>query len=619
MDKGFWQEKLKNLPLRPGVYLFKDGNGKIIYVGKADALKSRVSSYFREGKSLEPKVLAMRERAADLEYILVDSPAEALLLECNLIKLHRPHYNVMLKDDKTYPYLKLTWNEEYPRLLVSRNLRDDGGLYFGPYTNVSAMNETLGILRKVFPLRNCGVKPGRFKNRACLNHHLGQCMAPCIAAVSVEEYRKVAEDVIGFLHGNGERVKKDLQKKMAQAAAAMEYEAAAVYRDRLNGIDQVLSKQKITAAQSKEDRDFIAIHLDGDEAVAVCFFIRQGRLLGREHFFLEHTEDQPLSALYGLFLPSFYQGDRIVPPEIIVSESPDEEELLLGILKEKRGGRASLTVPSRGDKARLLDLAKKNGQLLMEEKKRGRETGEIEARGLEEIRVHLGFQATPRRIECYDISNIQGAYMVGSMVVFYDGKPQKSQYRKFKIKTVVGIDDFAALGEVLDRRFKRGVSERAEGKREGFGHLPDLVIIDGGKGQLSSALKIREKYELDIPFIGLAKREEEIILPHQSESLLLPKEGPAYHLVQRIRDEAHRFAITFHRSLRQKGQTKSVLDEIPGIGPKRRKALMKHFRTVKAIENASEEELALVETMNREAAASVYQFLRLKNKVEERP
>lgn len=614
MDKGFWQEKIKHLPARPGVYLFKDGSGEIIYVGKAESLRNRVSSYFREGASVAPKVLAMRSRARSLDYILVDSPAEALLLECNLIKLHRPHYNVMLKDDKTYPYLKITLQEEFPRLLVTRNLKDDGGLYFGPYTNVTAMNETLSILRHVFPLRNCGAKPGRFRNRACLNFHLGQCPAPCVGKVMKEEYRKAVDGVISFLHGNGETVKGQLQERMHSAAEALDYETAALYRDRISGVDQVLSKQKITAAQSREDRDFIAIVREGEDAVAVSFFIRQGRLLGREHTFLANAEGQTLQALYGLFIPSFYQGDRLVPPEIVVMDRPDGEAVLLQVLREKRGGKVAFTIPSRGDKARLLGLAQKNGQLLLAEEERSRETAETEARGLEELRIALDLKATPHRIECYDISNIQGAYMVGSMVVFHDGKPNKSQYRKFKLRTIEGIDDFAALGEVLDRRFKRGLAEREGGKRDGFAHLPDLVIIDGGKGQLSSALKIREKYGLAIAFVGLAKREEEIILPHRSESLLLTKEGPAYHLVQRVRDEAHRFAITFHRSLRQKGQTKSLLDDIPGIGPARRKALLKHFHTIKAIENASEEELALVESMNREAAANVYAFFRARKK-----
>ncbi len=599
MDLEFWRDKLAHLPTRPGVYLFKDGAGRIIYIGKAESLKQRVSSYFRVGKYVEPKVLAMRERARDVDYILVDSPAEALLLECNLIKLHRPHYNVMLKDDKTYPYLKLTLREEFPRLLVTRILKDDGSRYFGPYTNVTAMNETIAVLRQVFPLRNCGAKPGRLKGRACLNHHLGQCLAPCIGNVSRADYGKVAEDVASFLQGNGEGIKRDLQEKMARAAERLDYEAAAVYRDRIADIHAVLLKQKITAAEAKGERDLIALCRDGDEAVAVCFFIRQGRLLGREHMFLSHVEGQPLSTLYRHFLLSFYQGDRVVPPEIVVSEIPADGETLITVLREKRGGAVRFTVPSRGDKARLLGLAQKNGLLLLDEEARRRETGEAEARGLEELRQALGLLATPRRIECYDISNIQGAHMVGSMVVFLDGKPQKSQYRKFKIKTVAGIDDFAALGEVLDRRFKRGLSEREAGRKEGFGHLPDLVIVDGGKGQLSAALKIRAKYGLAIAFVGLAKREEELILPEREESLLLTKEGPGYHLVQRIRDEAHRFAITFHRALRQKGQTKSVLEEIPGIGPKRQKALLKHFRTVKAIENASEEELALVETMNR--------------------
>ncbi len=617
MDKGFWQEKLKNLPTRPGVYLFRDGDGNVIYVGKAKSLKNRVSSYFQDSKAMAPKTLAMREKARNLEYILVDSPAEALLLECNLIKLHRPHYNILLKDDKTYPYLKLTLNEEYPRLLVTRYYKNDGGRYFGPYTNVTAMNETVDIIRRVFPLRNCGLKPGRTKGRACLNYDLGNCSAPCVGKISREDYQNLVKGVEDFLQGDGDAIKKDLAKKMEDCAEALDFETAALYRDKINAVNAVLAKQKISIANSDDDRDLIAIYRDGDDAVITAFFVRQGKLLGREHRYVSHCGESAFSEIYTTFLADFYGGDRIIPPEICVSTLPGDNETLGQVLRERRGGKVRFFVPQRGEKRRLLELAEKNGALLLDEERRSKKKDDKEyATALENLRLALGLKHTPHRIECYDISHIQGAYTVGSMIVFHEGKPKKDQYRKFKINTVEGIDDFASLNEVLDRRYRHGLEEKSQGKTDGFAHFPDLFIIDGGKGQLSATLKIKEKYQSNIPFVSLAKREEELILPHQTESLMLPKGSPEFHLIQRIRDEAHRFAITFHRSLRTKGQTRSVLDEIPNIGPKRRKALLKHFGTVKAIENATEEEIALVETMNRDAAASVYDYFRLKHKNE---
>ncbi len=614
MDKKFWQEKLNNVPAQPGVYLFRDEKGEIIYVGKAESLKNRVSSYFQDSKNMAPKTLAMREKARSLETIVLDSPVEALILECNLIKIHRPHYNIMLKDDKTYPYLKLTLKEEYPRLLVTRNYKNDGSRYFGPYTNVTAMNETLAILGSTFPLRKCGAKMGRTKGRTCLDYDLGNCLGPCMNKVSKEDYDVLVAKVSAFLQGDAKAIIKELQKKMENYAQELNFEKAALCRDKINAVNAVLAKQKITAANSADNRDFIALARQGDEAAAVIFSVRGGKLIGREHKFLSQCGDASEGEIYRRLLPEIYEGDRLIPPEICLTSLPAEAELLTEVLQEKRGGALHFHIPQRGEKRRLLALATENAKLLLAEEKRSKSKKDEEyAKALYNLALALKLEKTPQRIECYDISHIQGAYTVGSMIVFQDGKPKKDQYRKFKIKTVKGIDDFASLNEVLDRRFKRGIEEKKQGKTQGFAHFPDLFIIDGGKGQLSATMKIKEKYDSPIPFVSLAKREEELIVPWEEKSLLLPEGSPEFHLIQRIRDEAHRFAITFHRDLRTKGQTKSQLEEIPGIGPKRRRALMKHFRTVKAIAKASQEELAMVESMNQDAAAAVYDYFRLKN------
>lgn len=620
MDKSFWQEKLNHLPVHPGVYLFKDGNGTIIYVGKAESLKSRVTSYFQDSRNMAPKTLAMRERAANLEYILVDSPAEALLLECNLIKLYRPRYNIMLKDDKTYPYLKLTLQEEYPRLLVTRQYKNDGSKYFGPFTNAKAMHETVAVLKKCFPLRTCGTKPGRSKTRTCLNYDLGNCPGPCMGNISKEEYRNTVREIDRFLSGDGAEVRRLLKEKMDAAAENLAFEQAARYRDQLAAVDAVLSKQKISDMNATgENRDLIAVSVSGDEAVVTVFCVRNGRLLGREHRIVEGCGEQSEADILRAFLPEFYSGDRMIPLHIYVRELPEETALLEEILSERRGGPVHFLIPQRGEKSRLLQLAEKNAAMLMAEENRNKNKDDSDIRtALENLRAALKLPYTPRRIECYDISHVQGSYTVGSMIVFINGKPKKDQYRRFKIKTVEGIDDFASLNEVLDRRFRRGTEEKKAGKTDGFADFPDLFIIDGGKGQLSATLKIKEKYHSDIPFVSLAKREEELMLPHQAESLMLPKGSPEFHLIQRIRDEAHRFAITFHRELRGKGQTHSLLADIPGIGPARQKALLKHFKTIHAIEKASVEELAMVDTMNMPAAESVYDFFRLRNQTKEK-
>ncbi|MEG1496488.1 MAG: excinuclease ABC subunit UvrC [Clostridiales bacterium] len=615
MDKIFWQEKLKSVPQKPGVYIFRDENQGIIYVGKAESLKNRVTSYFQESKNIAPKTLAMREKARSLEYILVDSPAEALLLECNLIKLYRPHYNIMLKDDKTYPYLKLTTKETFPRLLVVRNYKNDGSIYFGPYTNVGAMNNTVALIRSTFPLRNCGNKMGRTKGRTCLNYDLGNCSGPCVGKISPEDYAKNVKHIEEFLNGDADVILKELTAKMENYAEVLDFENAAIYRDKINAVREVLVKQKISIANSQDNRDFISLYQDGNNGVAAVFFVRQGKLIGREHLFLTGCAQATPEEIYRNLLPEFYSGDRMVPPEICLEAIPDEGDLVAEILRKKRKGAVHFHVPQRGEKHRLMSLAAKNAKLLLDEENRNKSGKDQEyATALENLRQALGLVKTPQRIECYDISHIQGAYTVGSMVVFQDGKPKKDQYRKFKIKTVTGIDDFASLNEVLDRRFRHGIEDKKEGKTQGFANFPDLFIIDGGKGQLSATLKIKEKYNSPITFVSLAKREEELIVPWSEESLILPKASPEFHLIQRIRDEAHRFAITFHRNLRTKGQTKSALEEIPGIGPKRRKELLKHFHTIKAIEKATIEELALVEGMNKDAASAVYDYFQLKQK-----
>ena len=615
MDKGFWQEKLNNVPLHPGVYIFKDGEGNVIYVGKAKLLKNRLASYFRDASSLAPKTLAMREKARDLEYILVDSAAEALLLECNLIKLYRPKYNILLKDDKTYPYLKVTLQEEYPRLLKTRRYVNDGSKYFGPFTDGKAMYETQDVLRRCFPLRSCGTKPGKIKGRACLNYDIGKCPGPCMGYISKEAYGETVAGVVDFLNGNGDEVIRLLREKMEEASEKLAFEQAAEYRDKLEAVEVILDKQKISQAGSSENRDFIAVVPGGNEAVIAVFSVRDGRLIRREHRFVEGCEDDDISGILSLFIPEFYSGDRLIPLHIFVEELPEDSDILLEVLSQRRGGPVHFDVPKRGEKSRMLQLAAKNGEMLLAEAKRDKNKDDTEvAQALENLRRALNLKHTPRRVECYDISHFQGAYTVGSMIVFINGKPQKSQYRRFKIKTVKGIDDFASLNEVLDRRYAHGTADIKQGKATSFADFPDLFIIDGGKGQLSATLKIKEKYNSDIPFVSLAKREEELIIPGREDSLILPKGSPEFHLVQRIRDEAHRFAITFHRELRGKGQVRSELEDIPGIGPARRRSLLKHFKNIKNIAAASIEEIKLVEGMTEASAEAVHDYFLLKQK-----
>jgi len=617
----YLENKLKLLPDKPGVYLMKDCRGDIIYVGKASSLKHRVRSYFQSSRSHTPKELSLIQKIADFETIVVDSPVEALILECNLIKQYHPKYNVRLRDDKHYPYLKIALNEEFPRLLVVRAMKPDGARYFGPYTSTTAMNQTLKILKEIFPLRSCKQPDVSGKNRACLNAHIKKCTAPCTGNISPEEYRDMVRQVILFLEGRQQEIVKELEKKMYQAAEEMKFEKAARIRDQITCVRQVIEKQKIEN-DSFKDRDIIALAKGGTEAVVQVFFVRGGKITGREHFFLTNAGNDGIGELLRAFLQQYYGHAEYVPREIVLEQEISDIPLFTQWLSEKRGSKVTIHVPRRGDKKRLTDLVRRNAEIVLNQhqslRNRRREEGE---KALEELRQELNLPRSPHRIECYDISNTQGKNSVGSMVVFVAGEPQPALYRRFKIKTVEGPNDFASLQEVVTRRIARGRQERIgirEGKLEKkeakFAEFPDLMIIDGGKGQLSAVKEVLDQLNLETPVFGLAKEFEHLFRPGDSTPIILPKNNPALFLVQRIRDEAHRFAITYHRKLRSKEQVKSLLDEIPGIGPVRKMELLKSFGSVDKIARASLEELSLVKGMNRKTAEIVYQYLKAARK-----
>lgn len=610
-------EQLEVLPDKPGVYLMKDAQGNIIYVGKATSLKQRVRSYFQSSKHHTKKELSLIEKIHDLETIVVDSPVEALILECNLIKQHRPKYNIRLRDDKHYPYLKVTLDEEFPRVLVVRSMKPDQAKYFGPYTSTSAMNRTLKIIKDIFPLRSCHKEKVDLNRRPCLNSHIGKCSAPCAGKISVEDYRGMVEQVILFLEGRRLEIIKDLEKKMAQAAEELKFEEAARFRDQIQAMQQVIEKQKIEN-DSFADRDVVGLATSKDLAVAEIFFVRGGKVMGREHFFLTNVDHDPAGELLGAFLQQYYGNADYLPREIVLQSSIPEEKLLGQWLTMKRGGKVYLHLAKRGDKKRLLDLVIKNAEILLAQHQSLRDKRKEEAgEALEQLRKELDLSQTPHRIECYDISNIQGTNSVGSMVVFLGGEPSPAQYRRFKIKTVEGPNDFASLQEVVSRRIRRGLEERIairearlQVKDAKFADFPDLMIIDGGKGQLSAVKEILDQFSLSLPVFGLAKEFEHLFQPKDSSPIILAANSPAFYLMQRVRNEAHRFAITYHRKLRSKEQVKSILDDIPGIGPSRRKSLFRAYGSVEKISQASLEELALIEGMNRGAAEEVYQFFK---------
>ncbi len=605
--------KLAALPSKPGVYLMRGAGQEVIYVGKAVNLRNRVRSYFQQSRGHSAKVQAMVERVVDLEYIVTDSEVEALILENNLIKEHEPWYNVRLKDDKTYPFIKVTVKEPFPRILVVRKRLKDGSRYFGPYTNAMAVRETVKFLRKIFPVRTCrkDIVPGQ-QDRPCLNYHIGRCLAPCASLVDQETYREMISEVCLVLEGRHEQILPDLQGKMKAAAAALEYERAARIRDQLQALQSIIARQKVVA-QHREDQDVLGYTRVGDIACVQVFFVRSGKLIGRDHFLLQCSSDENGEEILTAFLKQFYSESAVIPREILLPQPLSEGAVLETWLGQLRGGRVHLRHPQRGEKRRLVEMVTENASLVLQEIRSREERKEREiAMGLEELQEALQLPHPVRRMEAYDISNTQGSEIVASMVVLVDGKPANDEYRRFKIRTVEdGPNDYDAMKEVIRRRFARGLKEQS-GEDEGtkFKEFPDLVLIDGGKGQLNAALESRDSLGIKIPFIGLAKRYEEIFMEGFAEPLILPRESQGLYMVQRIRDEAHRFAITYHRQLRGKASRASVLDDIPGVGPKRKKALMKHFGTVKAIRAASVAELSEVEGISQGVAQEIVQHLK---------
>ena len=593
------QQALAVLPDKPGVYLMHDAHGKVIYVGKAVVLKNRVRSYFRNLASHTPKVRAMVEKIAEFETIVTSSEVEALILECNLIKKYRPRYNIMLKDDKTYPFLKVTVNEDFPRIYVTRRQQRDGAKYYGPYADVGAMHDTLKLLRSMFPLRTCRkMNP----DRPCLNYHIKRCLAPCAGYVSREEYGNMIKSVCMVLDGRTTELERELKRRMQEAADNYAFEEAARLRDQLQAVTRLNEQQKAVTG-SGGDMDVIGFAKDTTGICLQIFFVRKGKLIGRDNFFLPdggEAEEEVMSA----FVKQYYNEATFIPKEIVVPYLPDEEEkqLIEIWLADKAGRKAELILPQRGVKRELLSLANDNAKKLLEERlRKGSLSLKDDLAAAEELQLALALPNPLERMDCFDISHTQGSETVASMVVFRNGSATKKDYRKYKIVSAEGKpDDFKSMQEVVYRRYKD------------YEDLPSLVVIDGGKGQLSSALEVIRGLGLhDLPVVGLAKREEEIFIPGQSESILLDRDSASLHLIQRIRDEAHRFAITFHRKLRGKRNLVSVLDHVEGIGPKRRQELWKKFKTLDAMKQASVEELAAVEGMNYPTAQTLYDFFRM--------
>ena len=639
------QSVLNSLPHKPGIYLMKDALGTILYVGKAISLYNRVRSYFQESSDLSPKNRSMVAKIDDIEFFVVKNEVEALVLESNYIKQYRPKYNVLLRDDKSYPYIKVSLTEDFPRVYRVRSFQRDGNRYFGPYTNSGAVDSTLDLLNKLFAFRTCrydastwapprsGEPPSGWKQkllpRPCTQYYIHRCIAPCVAYATREEYDAVIQQVILFLEGKHDEVVKTLQDQMQVAAENLNFEDAARIRDRIKAVERILEKQRVIHTEGQDDQDVIAFASSEDETCALVFFFRNGKLVGREFFILQGTRDSSSGEVMSSFLQQFYESSPHIPAEIIVEAEPDDKAVIQSWLKEKRAGAVTITAPKRGEKLRLVEMVKQNAQEVLEQQRIKWLTDSQKTQlALEELQEALNLAAPPQRIECYDISNTQGTNSVGAMVVFEGGRPKSSEYRRFKIKTVEGPNDFASHQEMLRRRFRRQTSigresdvplEETEGENalqieqevplQHEWAMPDLIIIDGGKGQLSAAMEVLQELHIDIPTIGLAKENEEIYIPGSPDPIILPRSSQGLYMVQRIRDEAHRFGITYHRKLRSDRTFKSVLDEIPGIGPKRKQALMKHYGSVRAISAASIDDLAALNGMTRDAAEKVKEYI----------
>lgn len=606
-------DTLANLPTSPGVYLMKDDAGQVIYVGKAVNLRNRVRSYFQSSRNHSPKVLRMVERIADIDYIVTRSELEALILECNLIKKHRPHYNVRLRDDKTYPFLRVTVNEPYPRVFVTRRVVRDGSRYFGPYTDVPAVRETLRMLKTVFPLRQCSQKlgPETPARRPCLNFHIKRCLGPCARQVDPSLYRDIVSEVLLFLEGRQVDLVESLRRRMEAAAERLDFEQAARLRDQMRAVEKVVEKQRIVS-DAGVDQDVIAFAADPWGACVRVMFVRDGKVVGSEHFMLGGADGADDAETLSAFIKEYYSEDSVVPRELLVQAAIDDADILEKWLAGRRGGAVSIKTPQRGTRRKLVELAAENAQEYLA-RSRAAEQSEMRARldGLAELAAYLRLDAPPARIECYDISNLQGTDAVGSMVVFEEGRPAKSQYRRFRIRQVEGQDDFAMMGEVIRRRLTRAMGDSPDPK---FARLPDLIVVDGGKGQLNSAGRVVDAMTLSaglarIPVVSLAERDEEVFLRGESAPLALLRESKSLRLMQHMRDEAHRFAITYHRSLRGKRGITSELTGVPGIGKKRLAALMRRSRSLDAVAEASVDEIAQVKGMNARAARAVWEHL----------
>jgi len=607
------EEKLATLPTRPGCYLHKDSTGTIIYVGKAINLRNRVRSYFQKSANHTPKVRRLVSNIADFEYIVCDNELEALVLECTLIKKHQPHYNVRLRDDKQYPYLCLTMSEPFPRLLLVRRVRQDGNRYFGPYPSSRAVYATMELINRLFPLISCGKSfDGRPVQKPCLYHHLGQCLAPCAGIADKEEYAQAVKDVGDFLDGRQEQIIKKLRVEMDDAAENLEFERAIRLRDRLQGVEEVLQRQKVITNEMV-DQDVIAVVEDETGLNGACvqmFFIRGGKLIGQNHFMVEGTGEETQGEVVSQFVTQYYQGANFIPQEILLPCDMDEISIVQSWLRQKKGRKVEISVPVRGDKKKLVDMATANAGHALEQMKASMRAklGSTE-RALQELAEALGLPEPPKRIECFDISNTQGENQVASMVVCENGQMNKQEYRRFKIKREdEKPNDFASMKEVVLRRL---LEAKADNPR--FNRLPGLLIVDGGRGQVSSAMAAMEEAGLAVPLAGLAKQFEHLYLPNEPDPVILSRTSQALYLVQRIRDEAHRFANTFQAQVRGKKATHSVLDDIPGIGPKRRKALQLHFGSVKKMKEATLAELAQIPGMNQSLAETVYDHLHAEN------
>jgi len=616
------QEELKKLPEKPGVYIMKDRKGNVIYVGKAVVLKNRVRQYFQSSVNQSPKTQVLVSNIAEFEYIVTDNELEALILECNLIKKYRPRYNILLKDDKTYPYIKVTMNEEYPRILITRRLEKDGARYFGPYTNVKAVRETISLLKKLFPIKTCTkVLPRDIgKSRPCLNYYIHQCLGPCQGNVDKDEYRKLMKDICSFLNGKHEDVVKRLEQQMIEAAENMEFEKAASLRDKINSLRHISEEQKVVSTTA-EDQDVIGFAKDSTDACVQVFFVRGGKLIGREHFIFQGAGDDDAKDLLSSFVKQFYSSASYIPGEILLQEEIDENEVIESWLSGKREGRVHIRVPKRGEKHHLIEMVAENAEIALKqfkEKVRNQESYIEEA--MEGLTECLGLDKPPRRIEAYDISNTGTSEVVASMVVFEEGLPNKSEYRKFRIKTVGVQNDYAAMQEVLYRRFRSsdgtdGGEDQKKGKRKArkkYSSSPDLILVDGGLGHVNASKEVLDALNIGIPVAGMVKDEN-----HKTRGLVseygekdISKNIPVLRLVTTIQDEAHRFALEYNRKLREKRYRGSVLDNIEGVGPKRKKALIRHFGSISRIREAEIEDLMAVEGIPRNVAENIYYYFR---------